>query len=43
MTRNICIDGVDNPQTIKEGCLMPSFKLSREEVDLVVDYLHSLK
>jgi cytochrome c oxidase subunit II len=32
-----------NPQRIKEGCLMPAFGLSGEEVDLLVDYLNSLK
>jgi cytochrome c oxidase subunit II len=31
------------PQTIKPGCLMPAFNLSKGDLDLVVDYLASLR
>jgi cytochrome c oxidase subunit 2 len=34
---------VVDPQTIKPGCLMPAMKLPDREVDLVVDYLMTLK
>ncbi|MFO0881587.1 MAG: cytochrome c oxidase subunit II [Gemmataceae bacterium] len=34
---------VDDPQTVKPGCLMPAMKLSPDELSLVVDYLRSLK
>lgn len=34
---------VDNPQDIKPGCLMPSFKLTDRELDQVVAYLETLK
>ncbi|MCH2139855.1 MAG: cytochrome c oxidase subunit II [Phycisphaerales bacterium] len=55
MSRNVIGSGVvrnthDNlrewvwdPQNIKPGCEMPSMKLTREEVDLVCDYLETLK
>jgi cytochrome c oxidase subunit 2 len=32
-----------DPQRIKEGCLMPAFGLSEEQVDLLVKYLGTLK
>ena len=32
-----------NPQQTKEGCLMPRFGLSTREVDLLADYLATLK
>jgi cytochrome c oxidase subunit II len=31
------------PQTIKPGCLMPAFNLSKTDLELVVDYLASLR
>ena len=34
---------VHDPQTIKPGCLMPAFGLDDRELDLVVDYLLTLK
>jgi cytochrome c oxidase subunit 2 len=34
---------VANPQQVKEGCLMPAFGLSQSQVELVVDYLLTLK
>ena len=34
---------IDDPQTIKPGCLMPSMKLNGKELDQVVSYLASLK
>ena len=34
---------VADPQEIKPGCLMPAFGLSDRELDLVVDYLTTLK
>jgi cytochrome c oxidase subunit II len=36
-------DWVDDPQKIKSGCLMPAFKLSDSERDLVVEYLRTLR
>lgn len=33
----------NDPQAIKPGCLMPSMKLTDKELDLVVQYLESLK
>jgi cytochrome c oxidase subunit II len=34
---------VDDPQKAKPGCLMPSMKLSGEQLNQVVSYLQSLK
>jgi cytochrome c oxidase subunit II len=34
---------LQNPQQIKEGCLMPRFGLNARDVDLLLDYLTSLK
>lgn len=34
---------IDNPHDIKEGCLMPAFGLSADKLDLIVDYLATLK
>ena len=34
---------VDDPQTIKPGCLMPAFKLDDRQLDLVVQYLLTLE
>lgn len=34
---------VDDPQTIKPGCQMPSMKLTDKQLDQVVEYLQSLK
>jgi cytochrome c oxidase subunit 2 len=34
---------VVNPQQTKQGCLMPAFGLSEKQVDLLVDYLITLK
>jgi cytochrome c oxidase subunit 2 len=34
---------LNNPQQVKPGCLMPAFGLSKSQVDLVVDYLMTLK
>jgi cytochrome c oxidase subunit 2 len=34
---------IDDPQSMKEGCTMPAMKLSEPDVDLVVDYLRTLK
>jgi cytochrome c oxidase subunit 2 len=33
---------VDDPQTMKPGCLMPSMKLTSPQLDSVVAYLSSL-
>jgi cytochrome c oxidase subunit 2 len=41
-TRENLRDWVDDPQKIKSGCLMPAFKLSKQDRDLVVDYLFTL-
>ncbi|QDU63867.1 Cytochrome c oxidase subunit 2 precursor [Planctomycetes bacterium Pan216] len=35
-------DWVDNPQSIKPGCLMPSFQLSSKQLDDLVAYLETL-
>jgi cytochrome c oxidase subunit II len=34
---------VIDPQQTKTGCLMPAFGLSEKQVDLLLDYLMSLK
>jgi len=34
---------VDNPASIKTGCLMPGFGLSNHERSLIVDYLKTLR
>lgn len=34
---------IHDPQTVKPGCLMPAFSLTDKELDLVVDYLKTLK
>jgi cytochrome c oxidase subunit 2 len=34
---------VNNPAQTKEGCLMPAFGLSDQQVDLIVNYLTTLK
>ncbi len=34
---------VVDPQVVKPGCLMPAMKLPENQVDLVVDYLQSLR
>jgi cytochrome c oxidase subunit II len=34
---------VNDPQQLKEGCLMPAFALSEKDLDLVVKYLTTLK
>ena len=34
---------VFDPQTIKPGCDMPAMKLTNEEIDLVCQYLETLK
>jgi cytochrome c oxidase subunit II len=34
---------VDNPNSIKPGCLMPAFGLSERERSLIVDYLETLR
>lgn len=34
---------IDDPQTVKPGCLMPSMKLTDKQLDQVVEYLQSLK
>lgn len=34
---------VDDPQKVKPGCLMAAFQLSDRELDLIVDYLLTLK
>ncbi len=34
---------MNDPQQIKDGCLMPRFGLNRRRVDLLVDYLTTLK
>jgi cytochrome c oxidase subunit 2 len=36
-------DWINDPQNIKHGCLMPAFGLSDEELDLIVEYLGTLK
>jgi cytochrome c oxidase subunit 2 len=42
-TRPDLLEWVNDPQKIKVGCLMPAFKLSARELNLVVDYLVSLR
>ena len=34
---------VADPGQIKAGCLMPAFGLSEQQVDLLVEYLKTLK
>jgi cytochrome c oxidase subunit 2 len=34
---------IDDPQKIKPGCLMPAFGLSKRDIDLITDYLASLR
>src|SRR5262249_4157575 len=34
---------VKDPQTIKRGCLMPAFGLNQGQVDLIVNYLLTLR
>jgi cytochrome c oxidase subunit 2 len=34
---------IADPQAVKPGCLMPAFGLSDQELDLVVDYLATLR
>jgi cytochrome c oxidase subunit II len=34
---------VNDPQQVKQGCLMPAFGLSEQQVKLLVDYLMTLK
>jgi len=34
---------VHDPQTIKEGCLMPDMQLTDQEADQIVAYLSTLK
>jgi cytochrome c oxidase subunit 2 len=34
---------VNDPQEMKQGCLMPSFKLTDQELNQVVSYLETLK
>lgn len=43
MTRENLIRWVDDPQTVKPGCLMPSLHLDKEQVESVVDYLEQLR
>jgi cytochrome c oxidase subunit II len=42
-TRDELVRWVDDPQKTKPGCLMPAFKLSERDRDLVVDYLLTLR
>jgi cytochrome c oxidase subunit 2 len=42
-TRDQLRQWVIDPQQIKEGCLMPAFGLSTQQVDRLVDYLITLK
>ncbi|HEV3238458.1 MAG TPA: cytochrome c oxidase subunit II [Gemmataceae bacterium] len=42
-TKENLLDWIDDPQKIKPGCLMPAFKLSEGERDLVVEYLRTLR
>ncbi|MFO0808219.1 MAG: cytochrome c oxidase subunit II [Gemmataceae bacterium] len=42
-TRETLRQWVADPQKVKPGCLMPAFGLSDRELDLVVDYLATLK
>lgn len=42
-TRENLHDWVRDPQQIKEGCLMPAFGLSDKKLDLIVEYLRTLK
>lgn len=34
---------VDDPQSVKPGCLMPAFGLGRSETDRILDYLRTLR
>jgi cytochrome c oxidase subunit 2 len=34
---------VHDPQDVKPGCMMPAFKLDEKQLDLVVEYLQTLK
>jgi cytochrome c oxidase subunit 2 len=42
-TREALRTWVTDPQQVKPGCLMPAFGLSSEQVDLIVNYLMTLK
>jgi cytochrome c oxidase subunit II len=42
-TRDELRKWLDDPQQIKDGCLMPRFGLNAKSVDLLVDYLSALK
>jgi cytochrome c oxidase subunit 2 len=42
-TRKNLRDWIADPQKIKPGCLMPAFGLSPGEVDLIVEYLWTLR
>jgi cytochrome c oxidase subunit 2 len=42
-TRDNLRKWLTDPQQIKSGCLMPAFGLSEPQVDLLVDYLMTLK
>ena len=41
--RESAASGLRDPQQIKSGCLMPAFGLSDRNVDLITDYLMTLK
>jgi len=42
-TRDQLRNWLTDPQQTKAGCLMPAFGLSRQQVDLLVNYLMTLK
>jgi cytochrome c oxidase subunit 2 len=42
-TRDELRKWLDDPQQTKDGCLMPKFGLSQNGVDLLADYLITLK
>jgi cytochrome c oxidase subunit 2 len=42
-TRDNLLRWLVDPQVVKPGCLMPAFKLGKDDWNLIVDYLHSLK
>src|SRR5262249_10923053 len=42
-TRERLREWIADPQKVKSGCLMPAFGLSERELDLIVDYLVTLR
>jgi cytochrome c oxidase subunit 2 len=43
LTREDLLKWIQDPQDVKVGCLMPAFGLEKQKVELITDYLMSLK